>query len=277
MSEININGSIGYTYLKKNNIKVLVLADMHSELPYCKNDSIFVSDWMKKKKSKILLEEVPRLGSTLKELWPGSPHTQKLKQVYLESKVIDGVDVRPFLIPFSWELLLDGEKNNSTLFDYMILIDSFFKMQHKFFIKNLGSIYTEGYLRNSELGNHFLSIKKKTQKLMKDNITLINKQMKHLTEINLDFLEQINELISFIMEWYIIAKIYKGVEEKQNNFIVHAGLAHTSNVISLLKDNYKYEIIQIEGINNYEKQRNNEADGCLKLPTKINDLFGGGY
>ena len=67
---LNLSGSIGYTLLNNNNKKVLILADMHSELPYCQN-GIFVSDWMKSKnKSKILLEEVPRTGSQLKELWP---------------------------------------------------------------------------------------------------------------------------------------------------------------------------------------------------------------
>ena len=33
MSKININGSIGYTLLVNNDIKVLVLADVHSKLP----------------------------------------------------------------------------------------------------------------------------------------------------------------------------------------------------------------------------------------------------
>ena len=86
-NDININGSIGYTLLENGNNKVLILSDMHSELPYCEKNGIFVSDWMKSKtKSKILLEEVPRTDSTLKELWPSSPHTQKLKDLYLSKQ-----------------------------------------------------------------------------------------------------------------------------------------------------------------------------------------------
>ena len=272
---MNINGSIGYTLLSKDNIKVLVLADMHSTLPYCKGESIFVSDWMdRKKKSKILLEEVPRLGSTLKELWPGSPHTQKLKDLYLNSKVIDGVDVRPFLIPFSWELISeDKELGKVTLYEYLTLIDFFFQLKHKFFIKNLGNIYTKDYLKDSKLGVHFLNLKNKTQALMKKNKSLIKDKTENL--IDKEIMIDLNELISLIMEWYIIAKVYKDINEKQTNFIIHAGLAHTSNVISVLKDIYAFQILETVGSTDYDKDKNNFTDGCLKLPSKINDLFGG--
>lgn len=274
---MNINGSIGYTYLSNNNIKVLVLADMHSTLPYCKGDSTFVSDWMSKKKnSKILLEEVPRLGSKLKELWPGSPHTQKLKDLYLNSKVIDGVDVRPFLIPFSLELISeDKELGNLTLYEYMTFINKFFTLQHKFFIENLGNIYTKDYLQNSKLGIHFLKLKNKTQSLMKNNKNLIKQETGNIIN-NSTILHDINELISLIMEWYIIAKVYKGVDKMQTSFIIHAGLAHTSNIISVLKELYGFQIIENVGSTNYEKERDNLMDGCLRLPNKINDLFGGG-
>ena len=248
---------------------------MHSTLPYCKGESIFVSDWMNnKKKSKILLEEVPRLGSTLKELWPSSPHTQKLKDLYLSSKVIDGVDVRPFLIPFSWELISeDKELGKITLYEYLMLIDIFFQLKHKFFIKNLGNIYTKDYLKDSKLGVHFLNLKNKTQALMKKNKSLIKERTESL--IDKEIMIDLNELISLIMEWYIIAKVYKSVDEKQTNFIMHAGLAHTSNVISVLKEIYGFKVLENVGSTDYDKDKNNLTDGCLKLPSKINDLFGG--
>ena len=77
------------------------------------------------------------------------------------------------------------------------------------------------------------------------------------------------------MEWYIIAKVYKGVSENQTNFIIHAGLAHTSNVISVLKEIYGFQVLETVGLTDYDKDKNNATDGCLKLPSKINDLFGG--
>lgn len=288
MTEININGSIGYSYLINNNNKILVLADMHSKLPYCKDNSVFISDWMNKKyKSKILLEEVPRLGANLKELWPDAPHTQKLKELYLSSKVIDGIDVRPFLIPFSWELLLEknippnkkSEFNKITLHDYMDLINYFFKLKHKYFIKNLGNIYTKDFLKDSELGRHFLNLKNETKILMKTNKHLFNKNIEFIINSNIELMEKINELISFIMEWYIIAKIfqYKTNLNNVSNFIIHAGLAHTSNVVLLLQKIYGYKIQDLAGINYYDVNMDKSSNGCLKLPTRINDLFGGGY
>ena len=36
-SKYYLNGSIGYTLLVKNDVQILILADMHSDLHYCKN------------------------------------------------------------------------------------------------------------------------------------------------------------------------------------------------------------------------------------------------
>ena len=166
---INISGSIGYTVLTNNKDKdILILADNHSQLPYCKNGK-FVSDWMKSKNnSKILLEEVPRIGNNLKELWPDAPHTQKLKNLFLENSIeIDGVDVRPFLIPFSWELV--EEVNDIKLKEYLDLLDKFFMLEHPYFIKKLNKVYTKEYLDNSKLGNHFFNMKNQVQNYVKQN------------------------------------------------------------------------------------------------------------
>ena len=101
-NDININGSIGYTLLENGKNKVLILSDMHSELPYCEKNGIFVSDWMKSKtKSKILLEEVPRTDSTLKELWPSSPHTQKLKELFLSNSIVTFDKTKKIMEEFS--------------------------------------------------------------------------------------------------------------------------------------------------------------------------------
>jgi hypothetical protein len=254
---------------------------MHSKLPYCKDNSIFISEWIsKKKKSKILLEEVPRLGAKLKELWPDAPHTQKLKELYLNSKIIEGVDVRPFIIPFSWELLLEPnnriELNSVLLKNYMVLIDKFFKLKHEHFIKTLGNIYTKDFLKNSQLGTHFIKLKKEAKKLIKNNKEFLNKNILFIIKSNNHLMGKINELISFIMEWYVVAKIFQGMQNNESNFIIHAGLAHTSNILLLLEKVYDYKINNIDGINYYDTHKDSFTTGCLKLPTHINDLFGGG-
>jgi hypothetical protein len=155
-----------------------------------------------------------------------------------------------------------------------MLIDIFFQLKHKFFITNLGNIYTKDYLKDSKLGVHFLNLKNRTQALMKKNKSIIKEKTENL--INKDIMIDLNELISLIMEWYIIAKVYKGVEERQTSFIIHAGLAHTSNIISVLKEIYGFQVLETVGSTDYDKDKDNVTDGCLKLPNKINDLFGGG-
>jgi hypothetical protein len=276
MSKIYLNGSIGYTLLINENIKILVLADMHSELPYCEKDGVFISDWFKNKfKSKILLEEVPRVGPKLKELWPTSPHTQKLKEEYIKnSHVIQGVDVRPFLIPFSWELAFDKEAPNLNLKQYLNLMNLFFNLKLDFIRNDLKNIYTKDYLKNNELGKHYLILKKKVKIFVKTNKNYLNSSIKDLLKNNENLLEQINDLISDIMEWYSIAKIFQGIDENKNSFILHAGLAHTTNIINLLKIHYGFKLVEEFGTTDMSNL-NNQNNGCLHLPIYIEKQFGG--
>jgi hypothetical protein len=246
---------------------------MHSELPYCANNGIFVSDWMNSKKhSKILLEEVPRLGSTLKELWPTSIHTQKLKNLYLSNSIyINGIDVRPFLISYSWELIYEAKVEDMSLQKYFSLIDDFFKIKHHYFIKDLENVYTKEFLNRSQLGNHFLRLKNEVLKYIRENKNILNQPISFIYKNNKILLEKINEFISNIMEWYIVAKIIKN---DNNNFIVHAGLLHTSNLNNLLINEYNYKLVSYEGINTIEEGYK-KSNGCLTLSSKINNMFGG--
>jgi len=306
MSNIYLNGSIGYTLLIKNNIKILILADMHSNLPYCKKDGIFISDWFKNKyNSTILLEEVPRVGPLLKELWPSSPHTQKLKEEYIKnSHIIQGVDIRPLLIPFSWELTYDKNIPSVNLKEYLELINLFFTLKLDFIKNDLKHIYSEEFLKKKKLGKHFLILKRIIIRLIKKNKSYLDKDIKDVIKDNKKLLEQINNILSDIMEWYIIAKIYQGINENyqginenknyqginenyqcinenyqginenKTTFIIHAGLAHTTNIINLLKNHYNYKVINDFGITNIHNL-NIESTGCLHLPIDIENQFGG--
>ena len=273
---LNLNGSIGYTLVVKDDIKLLILADNHSLLDYCKTDGIFVSDWLKNKpNSKILLEEVPRVGHNLEELWPSSPHTQKLKDSYIKnSHIIQGVDIRPFLIPFSWELASD--KENLNLKEYLKSIDLFFSLKLDFIKDDLKYIYSENFLKKKKIGKHFLILKSILMLFVKKNKINLDKNIKDLMKDNKLMLEQINDLLSDIMEWYIIAKIYQGINENKTSFIIHAGLAHTTKIIILLKNYYNYKVINDFGItnmSNIDLDLHNNA--CLYLPINIDKQFGG--
>ncbi len=278
---INISGAIGYTFLKNEKIKILIFADMHDELSYCKSDDIFIDEYILSKtkdiyKSKVLLEEVPRIKDIkLKELWL-SKHTQRLKDVYLSnSQIIKGVDIRLFLIDFSWEM----KTKNITLREYLKGINNFYMLKFSFMITELNEIYTGKYLINKVLGKHFLFIKDKIIKFIRENEKYINS---NLNDIPSNIMENINEFLSDIMEWYIIAKIEKGINNNITNFIIHAGLFHTTNIIELLTKYYGYEIKRQEGhtdIKKSERQYVNGSsiNGCVKLPFDINNEFNNNF
>jgi hypothetical protein len=283
MNTINISGSIGYIFMKNETDKILILADMHSTLPYCDKNGIFISNWLgKKTNSQILLEEVPRTNTKLKELWTTSPHTQKLKNLYLNSTLIDGVDIRPFLIPFSWELIF--EKNLSIekksylskiIFkSYLELLNCFFTLKLEYFKKNLGYIYTKDFLKDSILGKHFLMLKNTTKEFIQTNKKYLSSTLKEVLEKASYILERINDLISFIMEWFIMARIIKSKKDGKHKFIIHAGLAHTANIHLILGKIYDFKIIDKYGINDMENS-DEYTNGCLKLPKEIDDQFGG--
>ena len=277
MSNINLNGSIGYTLLIKNNIKILILADYHSTLPYCKTDGIFISDWIKNKSNSIiLLEEVPRVGHDLHELWPSSPHTQKLKELYIKnSHIIHGVDIRPFLIPFSWEFASDEDSPNINLKEYFELLNLFFTLKLDFIKKELKYIYSKEFLIKKKIGKHFLILKRIIIDIIKKNKIYLDKYIKDIIKENTQLFNQINNILSDIMEWYIIAKIYQGINENKTSFIIHAGLAHTSNIIHLLTNFYNYKIVNDFGITKNIDNLNIESNGCLHLPIDIEKQFGG--
>lgn len=284
----NVSGSIGYTLLENKHIKILILADMHDEMPYC-NNGIFVSEWLNdKKNSVVLLEEVPRLGSKLKELWPSSPHTQKLKEIYMKDSIkIKGIDVRPLVIPYSWELITmqNGDsginpdelpKGDEAFKKYCNIIKMFYSLKHDFFIKDLKEIYTRLFLENNNLGKHYLDLKRTLKSFIKLNSSIISRAIKDIVVTFPDKMEKINEFISDIMEWYTIAKIYQGIHKNKTNFIIHAGLAHTTKLIILLKKYYGFSITKENGITSMDN-RENKSNGCLHIPAFVDKQMGGDY
>jgi len=272
----NIYGTIGYTVLKNitNDNKIIILADMHDTLPTCTNQTN-ISDWFKTKfnSSKILLEEVPREGFNLEELWTNAPHTQALKNLFINNPhLIHAVDIRPYLIPFSWELINEMDDNNFNLKSYLTNIDDFFCLHLDYFTKKLPN-YNTNNLKHTLLGKHFLIIKKIYGNFLKENKAFLKQTIKQLYLTNSSVLHQINHLLDNIMEWYICANIYiNGNNDK--SIILHTGLAHSEKVIRWLLVHYNYIIIDRKGINSMSETLNN-ISGCIQLPTDIDKQFGG--
>jgi hypothetical protein len=280
----NIYGTIGYTLLvePKSNKKIIILADMHDTLPQCTNQTN-VSDWFKSKfnSSKILLEEVPRDNFSLSELWSTSPHTQNLKNLFLSnSNLIHAVDIRPYLIPFSWEILSDikisKDDPESLGYDimlktYLVKISNFYSLKEQYFLKNLPN-YKIDILPHTKLGKHFLLIKKNWKMFLENYKELLNSKIVLIYQDNKKVLEEISKMLDEIMEWYICASIHVYSDQ---SIILHTGLAHSDSVIKWLLNHYKYIISTSEGINSMDEVLLKPLSGCVQIPTNIETQFGG--
>ncbi len=269
----NIYGSVGYTLLRNKYNTILIFADVHSKLPYCEN-KIDISDWFKDNMNftNVLLEEVPRDGVELNELWTESEHTQKLKNLFLQnSNLIHAIDIRPYLIPFSWEMCeLKNDNNIITLNNYLQKINGFLELEDDYFKKKLSLVYNEKYLiKNVHLGKHFLelhilfnSYKEKYAKYMEKNVCDIFKENKII-------LEDFNNILDSTMEWFAIAKMFQ-LKFNKKNVIMHTGLYHSNNIRNKLMELYEYKIIDNNGINTIKDIENNKNySGCISLSPSV--------
>ena len=250
----SLYGSIGYTYLQSNTLNpkfILVLSDNHSKLPYCNNYNM-ISEWLKgkTKTNNILLEEVPRNNIILKELFMYSDHTQKLKELFIKNPtLIQGIDIRPLLIKFSWELLELADIENISLVTYLEEIESFFNYSNEK-IKKLNKNYNKEYITNSQCIIQFNIIKEIYFNFKKKYNNYLDWQLLHIFNNNINILEELNLTLDNIMEFYIVLNIFTLNNNK--NTIIHSGLAHSNKIIFWLTTTYFYKIIEEKGITKLE-------------------------
>ena len=291
MEDIFISGTIGYIHLENVENQILLLSDNHSSEQYCTVNSQCISDWLLTKNSKILLEEVPRTeGSKLLALWK-SKHIQQLKEIYLKQNLdenqIEAIDIRPLLIPFNLDIFtidnIDKLKIDNmfkiknidkedieyiNIIDYLKILDSFFKLEQEYFIKNIGDVYINIYKDNKEINKHFFELKNSFIDLKKQYDNVLDEKFK----------DKIDELLNKIMEWYTIAKIFYNNKSGIHKFIIHAGLFHTTNLNKILIDSYGYKKINSDGIIDFENIKDDDKkddDNCLRIPSHVNNQFGG--
>jgi hypothetical protein len=268
----NIYGSVGYTILRNKYNTILVMADVHSKLSYCDN-KIDVSDWFKENMNikNILLEEVPRDGVELNELFKESEHTQKLKNLFLQnSKLIHAIDIRPYLIPFSWEMCKLQDENKScefTLEKYLENLDIFFNFKDTYIQNNLSLVYSKKYLMTeNKLGEHFIELYKIFESYKKENNMYMKKSIIEIFNNKTHrILDEFNNILDSIMEWFIIAKMFQ-LKYNKKNVIIHTGLYHSKNIIDKLIESYDYSIIDVNGINSIEEiNKYDNYSGCVSL------------
>ncbi len=276
-----LSGSVGYTLLKHKRLNkyVFLLADIHDGVSYCSQDSVMIDRYLSLKDSNdILLEEAVREEFELTDLWPGAVHTQRLKKLNRNNKKIKPVDIRPLLIPFSWELLVEDindnkEQANITLEEYLSFIDKIFnykksKLMIKYFVKELKKLEQADPQMRELLLQHFQEMRELYNDFLIENKSKLKKPMKELSKNNQNLLEEINNMTSMIMEWYILLLILNS----NTNCIIHLGLAHSNRILDFLVEVYSFEVIKKSGIN-VMNEINDEPKACLLVPDEINTKF----
>tara|TARA_Y100000385_G_C13009179_1_gene600849 strand:- start:35 stop:916 length:882 start_codon:yes stop_codon:yes gene_type:complete len=290
---VKLSGAIGYSLLKKNNKYILILSDIHSKQPYCKN-GVMIDDYLKfsnDQNNTILLEEVSREGIELKALWSEAEHTNRLKDLFLknnyskdESNKIIPIDIRPYLVPFSWELLLNKDisdtKKNLTLNHFLVKIKLFFNLFNeklsmeliKTFLKNI-FVNIKNRLdknKNSGIVEHY-------KELSKYFLEFLNKYKKYMDQKIIDVLKkdpevflEISNILSNILEWYTVLEM----GAKNNNVIIHSGLAHTYRINSILKKYYKYQEIESDGIVEFNPENiSDNIESCVNISDRVIKIF----
>lgn len=305
---VNISGAVGYTLLKKDNKYILVLADIHSKLTYCKN-GINIDKWFDKikKNTQLVIEEVPREGASLHELWTESFHTQSIKNFILDKEFtgrnkstknnIELMDIRPYLKPFSWEIYtnnkfatantlnknLSNQPIDSITFDQYISELDFFFMLKVYDKKDFPLIakvhqYVLTFLQNKKnrkkrtgIFKHFKVLINEFLKLKKEFNYLNNKTIKSIVEEKIYMpLIKLNEISSLIIEWYSIIQTFSSDKPS----VIHTGLAHSQRIIEYLINFYNFEMINENGINKVEQaNNNNKIVSCINLPEEIETKF----
>lgn len=279
-----ISGSVGYTLLKHktSNKYVFLLADIHDGVSYCSeslDNSIMIDKWLSlKDDNNILLEEIVREEFSLTDLWPGAEHTQRLKQLNQNNKKIKPIDIRPLLIPFSWELLgfenVNKEQSNILLEEYLLPINNIFnykktKLMITYFIKELKKLEINADINIKKLlFLHFQEMKLLYDEFIINNKSYLKKSMIEIFNFKKELLEEINNISSMIMEWYVLLLILNNKE----NSIIHLGLAHSNRILEFLVDVYSFEVIKKTGIN-MMTQINQNHHACLLVPDIVNTKF----
>ncbi len=268
-----LSGSVGFTLLSNKDINktILILADVHDGVNYCKNDSVMIDRWLAYKSldNDVLLEEAIREGLSLTDLWPGAVHTQRLKQLNRLNPKIKPVDIRPLLIPYSWELLYTNNKpelNNTPLNKYLQNIDDLYnfrktKLMMKYIVPEIKKLLDNSIKK--KLLIHFNEMKDYYMDYINDN-EYLNKTIKEIYDTNKDILEDINNMTTMIMEWYILLLLFNS----NTNSIVHLGLAHSNRLLDFLQEIYNFSVMKKSGVNEIAEITDNPK-ACIIMPDDI--------
>jgi hypothetical protein len=306
---VNISGVIGLTILKKNETKVLIFYDDHSNKEYCKNiDNYFINQLIEKitndpnKKVKIFLEEpFSDAINKIKVLWGESKHLYLFRKYYNtimkkcgKSKICYTypVDIRLDLFEVSIEEIMSNLKTVNYFKDFDRTVIQYFKnILYLFdiieikndnrminFIKNIFYLYsTDEYYKM--LKQVIISFYNKFIEKNKDS--KINHFLNSLTDHSFIYSEgfPFNNLNEDCFTDQI-DKIISGIMEfylvillnlKSDYKIIYLGYYHSNNITYILKKYYGYEeILSVGNTSNIESSY--RVNSCIQVDQKYLDI-----
>ena len=260
-----IYGAIGYSILKNSelfdNSRIILISDNHDEefkdcgssVPDIQIESYL--EYLLNNNYVTMIEEIPNVRE-LVSLFPESSHVENTRKFYInnkDNKNLIPIDVRFELIDNHDEEYYDKQK----LKDYISKISEFFLFKHKFFIGL--SLYSERI---------YVSILKSHYKYLLEKYDLFKKKFDKFIEIEIKYIPykkvliyEINEILSDIMELYILIKIYDILNNGERKIIIYAGLYHIDKIKNLLINYYKYKEYEKYGSTNI----NDNENICIKF------------
>jgi len=270
-----IYGAIGYSILKNSdlfqNTQIILISDNHDEqFKNCgtvsakSEKATSESDiqietylgFLLDKNYIIMIEEIPDTKD-LVSLFPNSVHVNNIRNFYINNK--DNKNLIPIDVRF--ELIDNYDEvyyNEQLLKDYIFKIYDFFMFEHKFF-NNL-SLYSN-LIDKSLLKNHYKFLLDKFLSFVKLYKKYFEFKIKDIIYKSI-LIDKINDILSDIMELYILIKIYDILKEEKK-IIIYAGLYHIDNIKKLLIKYYKYKEIETYGSTNMDDISNENR--CIKF------------
>jgi len=280
---IEISGSIGISILKKNNKYYIIFYDDHTNINYCNNKLIFISDIFHNLHNNInnivFFIEDYKENQEKNYIWQEEEgeHLKKFNKMITCYKNKDNwffTDIR---------LYLGGNiGDNITNLDYLFDITTITTNDNLKYLKDkFNSFFISEEIQNlfNHLKQKFLLIKK-TINNQEENFNLYKYFFKEYLTNNLTFNDKIYELdllIDSLMELYTIATI--NFNKKDIN-ILNYGLLHSVNFVNYLKQS-NCEVIYEDGITDkifnkvflLDKLENN-TKSCIIIDTNnINEII----
>ena len=272
-----IFGAIGYTKLYNSSLfhkcEILLISDSHDEqMKQCninKQDDINIDKYLElllKNNYTIMIEEVPFRPDkkTLVGLWNESDHVKNTR-IFYERNISN-----PKLIPFDirFELidsLDENDYNTQTLKKYIYNIYKFLKLEHPFF-KDL--ILYSKLIDNSVIRIYYITILIKFYDLVLSNKSELDKEIKYILNINNKIIDNIFDLLSEILEFYVILQLYN-IMQTNKKIVIYGGLAHTENIKIILNKYYKFAIKEEYGKTDFKNDYKNDFKNdylCIRRP-----------